>query len=397
MSDNNVNVNAAPADTQEFDLEYHLYSLLEQDAFFAAISRHVQKSKSKNVPTAGVRVTSDGNYEMIYNPDFFAKLPPKQRLGVLKHEFYHLVLEHVSERLPDTGMTKDWNIATDLSINGLIPDEIPEIGCIPGKGPFEAYPAGQTAEWYYNRIQQDKKDGKDPTGGNQPMDDHEGWGDGNAIPDEIKELAKQRLKEMMKDGAKEAEGKSNGWGNMPMEVRRDILDRINPKVNWRNVLRYFIKTSMRADKKHTLRRLNKRYPFIHPGSKVKRHAKIAISIDQSGSVSDDLLIKFFSELDNLAKLAEFTVVPFDTEVSDKLVYVWKKGAHKKAERVKCGGTDFNAPTKYVNEHQFDGHIVLTDMCAEKPVASNCQRMWMTSKEHAAHQYFTTTERVIVID
>ncbi len=395
MSEDTKNTNNADVKVEEFNLEYHLYSLLEKEAFFAAISRHVQKVKSKNVPTAGVRVTEDGNYEMLYNPDFFAKLPVIQRLGVLKHEFYHLVLEHVSERLPDTGMTKDWNIATDLSINGLIPDEIPEFGCIPGKGPFADYPAGQTAEWYYNRIQQDKKDGKDR--GGDSMDDHDGWGDGNGLPDEVKELAKQRLKEMMKDASKEANQTSNGWGNMPMNVRQDILDRISPKVNWRNVLRYFIKTSTRANKTRTLKRLNKRFPFIHSGVKVERRARIAISIDQSGSVSDELLVKFFSELDNLARLAEFTVVPFDTEVSEKLVYTWKKGTHKRAERVKYGGTDFNAPTKYVNDHKFDGHIVLTDMCAPKPIASTCQRMWMTDKANAAHQYFTTTERVIVID
>lgn len=397
MSNETKDNKAVEGKVEEFDLEYHLYSLLEKEAFFATISRYVQKSKSKNVPTAGVRITEDGNYEMLYNPDFFAKLPVNQRLGVLKHEFYHLVLEHVSERLPDTGMTKDWNIATDLSINGLIPDEIPESGCIPGKGPFAAYPAGQTAEWYYNRIQQDKKDGKDPTGGSDSMDDHDGWGDGNGIPDEIKELAKQRIKEMMKEASKEANKTSDGWGNMPMNVRQDILDRINPKVNWRNVLRYFIKTSTRAEKTRTLKRLNKRFPFIHSGVKVKRRAKIAISIDQSGSVSDELLTKFFSELDNLAKLAEFTVVPFDTEVDKNLVYTWKKGTHKKAVRVKYGGTDFNAPTKYVNEQKFDGHIVLTDMCAPKPIGSVCQRMWMTDKANAAHQYFTTTERVIVID
>lgn len=395
MSENTNNTNSPDVKVEEFNLEYHLYSLLEKEPFFAAISRHVQKAKSKSIPTAGVRVTEDGNYEMLYNPDFFAKLPPIQRLGVLKHEFYHLVLEHVSERLPDTGMTKDWNIATDLSINGLIPDEIPEFGCIPGKGPFADYPAGQTAEWYYNRIQQDKKDGKDR--GGDSMDDHSEWGEGNDLPDEVKELAKQRIKEMMKEASKEANQTSNGWGNMPMNIRQDILDRINPKVNWRNVLRYFIKTSTRANKTRTLKRLNKRFPFIHSGVKVERRAKIAISIDQSGSVSDELLVKFFSELDNLARLAEFTVVPFDTEVNEKLVYTWKKGAHKKAERVKYGGTDFNAPTQYVNEHKFDGHIVLTDMCAPKPIASNCQRLWMTDKANAAHQYFTTTERVIVID
>ena len=58
---------------------------------------------------------------------------------------------------------------------------------------------------------------------------------------------------------------------------------------------------------------------------------------------------------------------------------------------------FDAPTKYVNEHGFDGHIVLTDLMAPKPVPSKCQRMWMTTKNYAARPYFSTNERIIAID
>ena len=143
--------------------------------------------------------------------------------------------------------------------------------------------------------------------------------------------------------------------------------------------------------------MNPRYPYIHAGKKVNRTAKIAISIDQSGSVSDGLLAAFFSELGNLAQYATFTVIPFDTEVDDNLVFEWKKGQRKVWERVKCGGTCFDAPTKYVNARQFDGHIILTDLCAPKPVSSKCQRMWMASMEDVANPYFKTNERVVGID
>jgi predicted metal-dependent peptidase len=130
---------------------------------------------------------------------------------------------------------------------------------------------------------------------------------------------------------------------------------------------------------------------------VRRHAKIAISIDQSGSVDDAMLAAFFSELNKLAEIAEFTVVPFDTVVAIDKVYVWKKGKTQKTERVMRGGTCFNAPTKYVNDGNFDGHIVLTDLCAPKPIPSKCQRMWMTTKTYAARPYFQTNERIIAID
>jgi len=174
------------------------------------------------------------------------------------------------------------------------------------------------------------------------------------------------------------------------------MDRLTPKVDWKKVLRYFIKTSQRASKSSTVRRLNKRYPYIHPGRKINRQAKIAISIDQSGSVSDEMLAAFFTELNKLASLAEFTVIPFDSTVAEDKVYVWKKNETRPWERVRYGGTNFDPPTSYVNERNFDGHIILTDLMAPKPIPSKVQRMWMTTASYAARPYFQTNERIIAI-
>ena len=110
-----------------------------------------------------------------------------------------------------------------------------------------------------------------------------------------------------------------------------------------------------------------------------------------------MLAAFFSELNELAEIAEFTVLPFDSEIAEDKMYVWKRGQTRAWERVLCGGTDFNPPTKYANAHNFDGHIVLTDMCAPKPIPSACQRMWMTTKAYADRPYFETNERVIAVD
>ena len=233
----------------------------------------------------------------------------------------------------------------------------------------------------------------DGLGGADSLDSHEGFGESDGTTQEI---AKERLKDTVKKAAEEAE-KSRNWGTVSSSMRADIMDRIATKVDWRKVLRYFVKTSQRADKRSTPRRLNKRYPRVHPGKRVRRQAKIAISIDQSGSVDDGMLAAFFSELNKLAEIAEFTVIPFDTDVAENKIYTWKKGQNKKTERVLTGGTCFNAPTKYVNEHDFDGHIILTDLMAPKPIPSKCQRMWMTTKNYAARPYFSTNERIIAID
>ena len=137
---------------KKFDLNMHVARLLQQEPFFASLSRRIDKRSSNALPTAGVRVNPEtAQFEMLYNPEFFAGLTDKQRQGVLIHEFYHLVFEHVSSRKPVGVHHMMWNFATDLSINGLIGrDKLPD-GCLfPGEKDtqFENYPVGLSAERY---------------------------------------------------------------------------------------------------------------------------------------------------------------------------------------------------------------------------------------------------------
>lgn len=391
-------------ETETYDINMETYLLLRDEPFFGAISRCINKTSSGAIPTAGVKINKETQqFEMIYNPKFFLGLTQAERAAVLMHEFWHVVNEHVTGRLPAEGMTKMWNIATDLAINSHLPN-IPKMACIPTVGPFAKYPKGLSAEQYFEMLKEDEQFNKPPPqdgdgegeGSPDSFDDHSGWSENSGdIDNTTNEIAKEALKEAMKKAAEEA-NRSNNWGSVPSDVRKQIMDRLNPSVDWRKMLRYFIKTSKRCDKSSTVRRINKRFPRIHAGKKVNRIANIAISIDQSGSVNDEMLAMFFTELNELANLATFTVVPFDTRVEDSLVYVWKKGKKHVWERVMCGGTDFNAPTKYVNEGDFDGHIILTDMQAPKPIASTCSRMWMTDKQNAASPYFKTNEVVVPI-
>ena len=145
-----------------FDIQTHLFKLLEKEPFFAAISRRINKKASTSVPTAGVRVNPESaQLEMIYNPDFFNRLvddhaehvagmkaaerrsyteshrgddgqldPYVWVRGIIKHELFHIVFGHICERLPDEGMTHKWNIATDLAINSNISGELPKTACV---------------------------------------------------------------------------------------------------------------------------------------------------------------------------------------------------------------------------------------------------------------------------
>ena len=411
---------------KEFDLNTHTARLLLDEPFFAAISRRIDKRASNAIPTAGVMVNPDtAQFEMLYNPKIFEDLTDLNRTDILKHEFYHILFEHVTGRMPENVSMetaegrrnmKLWNIATDLAINSHL-NNLPEGGLIPGEGKFEDLPKGESAEWYLANMpdfeeedQGQKGDGADQEGqggqggeqGNNSgngdgipdsLDDHSGWGQ---CSNEVKEMAKERLKETVRKAAEEA-SKSNGWGSVSSSVRKDVMKMLETKVDWRKVLRFFVKSSQKADRSSSIKRINRRYAYVHPGRKANRVAKLAISIDQSGSVSDEMLAAFYSELNKLSEIATFTVIPFDTRVAEDKVYVWKKGEKRKRERVLYGGTCFNAPTEYVNKGKFDGHICLTDMCAPKPKPSKCPRMWMTDSRNGRNPYFQTNERIVIVD
>ena len=403
---------------EPFDLNKHTARLLMDEPFFAALSRQIDKRASTAIPTAGVRVNPDtARLEMIYNPEFFANMPDDHKRGILLHEFYHLVFEHVGKRLPSEGMSERWNWCTDLAINGLLRRNLlPEFALYPGEGHFEHLPAGKSAEWYMANLteedmdkikkeaQKEQGEGKgkpNPNGESMgSLDDHGEWGEAGAEGDASTEteIAKQRIKEALKKATEEA-ARGSSWGSVPAETRKRIMDSLKTTIDWKKALRYFVKTSQRSRKRSTIKRINRRYAYVHPGRRTERVANLLIAIDQSGSVSDSMLASFFSCLEDLAKIATFTILPFDTVAHEDKLTVWKKGQAKVWERVSMGGTCFNAPTDFVNAHsdEYDGMIILTDMEAPKPKPCAVKRMWGTDERGYSRPYFQTNELVLKIE
>ena len=437
-----------------FDLNQEIVKLLQDEPFFAALSRRIDKRSSTSLPTAGVRVNPDTcSYEMVYNPKFFEGLTEEQRKGVLIHEFYHLVFDHVTSRRPDGVNHTAWNVATDLAINSLITkagqyrDRLPEGACIPGENQFAEYDHYLSAEKYLELLKADGKNAEDEgkgekgeqgekgesgesgesgegqgegegegedsegagsgssdkegsgagggdEGGN--FDDHSGWDESSSTANDI---AKEKMKDALRKAAEDA-ASGRGFGSAEGQGKKLIMEAIKTKIDWRKVLRFFCKATVRADKRSTVKRINKRYPMIHAGKKVRRESKIAVCIDQSGSVSDAMLVAFYAELNKLCDIVEFDIIPFDSRVGEKHVYTWKKGQKRAWKRVMHGGTCFDAPTKYVNESRgkYDGMIVLTDMMAPKPKHCRVKRIWMTTETYAARPYFNPApEKMVVVD
>jgi predicted metal-dependent peptidase len=238
--------------------------------------------------------------------------------------------------------------------------------------------------------------GADPFGDLDSFDDHGSW---DSIPEEMRELVEGKIKNIVEKAVKHADSQANGWGNMPAELRDAIRASVSHVVDWRSVLRQFVGGLARGERATTIKRINKRYPYIHPGVKRGYVAKLLIAIDMSGSVDNTQLALFFSELESLTKKVSVSVLPFDCTADERDIYEWRKGTKVEAKRVRGGGTDFNAPTQIANDPRnrgrWDGYLILTDGECNKPVASRVKRGWVVSPGHKL--LFSTDEMAITLD
>jgi predicted metal-dependent peptidase len=396
-------------DMAKFSLSEHLVDFLWNEPFYSRILRSLNKVESTHVPTAGVSAVN-GELTLWWNRRFMAGLSKKQVRGLLKHECLHLVFGHTTERRKDPHII--WNYGTDLAINSTIPEsELPEGGLIPGNpliiteeqklqmSPehlenfmglsdlISKMPRNKTSEYYFNRLISDPKskeffDQMEASGEaiSVGFDDHDGWDD---IPDEDKEMIQGKIKEIVKDAANEANNRN--WGSISSALRQEINRLISKEIKWESLLKRFCGFSRKNERINSIRRLNKKYPGVHSGFKKNYKPSIAVYIDESGSVSNNEIERFYAELDNLSRQTDFHVYKFDTRVDESSSFHWKKNSRPVRQRNLMGGTCFNSVTKHAikNKKTFDGYIVLTDGGAPKPdnsigikrcwvLASNCE-------------------------
>lgn len=228
------------------------------------------------------------------------------------------------------------------------------------------------------------------------MDDHSGW---EVIPEHLRESVANRVTNIVEKAVRHADSQSNGWGNVPAALRESIRKSVSKIVDWRQVLRQFVGSLARGDKTSSIKRINRRYPYIHPGSKRAYAAKLLVAIDQSGSVSDQMLALFFVELAQLTKRVSVTILPFDCAASGEDITEWRRGTNPVMDRVKGGGTDFNAPTAFVNDPKnrgkWDGMLILTDGECGAPISSRIKRGWVLGP--GCKLLFATNELSISLD
>lgn len=397
----------------EGEFSHQITDLCQHEPFLSSIFMSMTRRADFRVPTAYVSVHRNGGlYDVVFgfNPTFIRSLTPMQRMGVFRHECYHVVFNHIFIRaMGDKRYSKLWNYATDLAINSIIgKHSLPEMVLLPGhrsvdpetgekaSGPYADWiataPLGKSSDYYFAELVKimHENNHTDPNQitigigggtGDGTMDNHDGWDD---IPEEVQDEIRERIRDLVEQGANAADSGGKGWGSMPSEIEKWIRQYLSREIDWRSVVKSFFGRVRSQERASTMKRINKKTPYINPGVKRKTKAKFVCFIDQSGSMSDKDIAMLFGELENFAKETEIDVYHFDTEIDVKSHTVWKKGmTFPKPHRTRCGGTDFDAVANFCNDRrnpEWSGVVILTDGYA--PVMGairNAKTLWVITE------------------
>lgn len=357
------------------------------EPFLGGVGSNTTKRPDPKVATAYVGVDPKTlEIYMGFNPYWMGSLPQEHRMGVIQHEYYHVCLSHLTGRMPANGQHRRlMNIATDLAINCFIGEnKLPDFALMPGKAPkycsdqdlsdlIKSFPKEQEAEFYFDallKLVEKKQQGKGPgeeftfelgnEDGEGTLDGHGHWGD---VPEELRDVLRDQIEGLIRNSIQRAEEKGQ-WGNMPSALQEMFKKLLTREVNWRDIVRQFLGIARTMQRMSTIKRLNKKVPYLFPGSKRKNTARFLFAIDQSGSMSDGEVIKGLSEVFSLSQEAEIDTINFDTEVDESSFKTWKRGKQHPWVRTRCGGTDFECVQRYANDPKnrgkWSGIIIYTD-------------------------------------
>lgn len=381
-----------PAEVRDIKFMNNIFlELFRNEPFLGTISMNITKIADNKAPTAYIGARPNGQSQEIimgFNPKFMMDLENNaKKMGVIKHEIYHMIFQHIFHRAcGDKNFATLDNWAKDLAINSIIgKDNLPDMCLLPGHnpidpktgkpvgGPYAEYiksaPSMKSSDHYFEELKKIYEENEDGEGqlqiavgnGMGSMDDHGKW---DELPEDVQEQIRDKVRELMGNAALEAQ-KTNSWGSVPHEIQQVISKLLSREVDWRSVLRNFIGRTRTVERNSSIRKINKKLPYIQPGVKRPMRANFVVFIDQSGSMSDQDISLLFGELESLSKEISIDVYHFDTEIDEKSHTVWKKGsAVPRPHRTRCGGTDFNAVADFMNRKdnrgKYAGCIIGTD-------------------------------------
>jgi predicted metal-dependent peptidase len=166
-----------------------------------------------------------------------------------------------------------------------------------------------------------------------------------------------------------AENSSSGRqvGSVPAEIIRLVKQLKEPKINWRNLIYNNIQSHIKSD--CSFMRWSKRSTdiILLPGRLPEDTIKVAVAIDVSGSISQDVMTLFISEIYGLmSQYASFSVTiwSFDTKINSVETFTEENKEDLLFwEPVGGGGTNIKKNFDYIKKNQLDFKtlIILTDL------------------------------------
>jgi len=338
--------------------------LLLVEPFFSVLTMEMKLIEDLTCETMWTNGESIG-----YSPTFIKNISSQELTGVLVHEIYHVMLNHMTRRkLRDP---ERWNIACDYAIN----PHVKKNGFILPAGHLynEDY-VGKSAEEIYNLLPASKSN-KSSSG----------------IPGEVRDAPKgkgmssSQVEQIWKGKMAKAMKIAKMRGSLPVELEREIGELVNGIVSWKDVLSRFIIENIRND--YNWKRPNSRYLHMGlylPKLSSKTLGTIAVIIDTSGSITQSDLNEYMSELKSILSIfngIEIQVIYVDSKVQDTQVV-----SNMDFElRIKGGGgTSFIPGYDWMEENDIDPLVTIyfTDgECNEFPDEPSFETLWMISEEN----------------
>jgi len=343
--------------------------LLLRASFFGNLATRLKLTNADEwCPTAA----TDGR-NFYYNSRFIKMLRPKEIEFLFGHEVLHCVYDHFGRR--GSRDPQLFNIANDYCVNADLKKHgvgefITSVPCL-----YDRKYEGMSSEEIYDILFENAEKIDISSLLKQLLDEHldgDADGDGDSKDGEGKgrpkltEAEKQAIRDEIKEAVLAA-AQTAGAGNLPAGVKRIIQELTEPKMNWRELLRMQLESTIKSD--YTWMRASRKgwhMDAVMPGMNLDPMIDIAVAIDTSGSIGEDMLRDFLSEIQGIMDsfpAYKIHVFCFDTEVHNPAVYTSDNlDSITEYEPGGGGGTDFDAIYNYLKEEEIEPKrlVVFTD-------------------------------------
>ena len=292
---------------------------------------------------------------LYYNRDWFAEMDLEEVKFVLAHEILHCIFDHLGRQ--EMRNHKIFNYAADFCVNGVLTRD--RIGTMPKSIPglHDTKYYGWSAEQVYDDLMKNYTVISISELGDL-LDEHlESEDDGESNPNKPK-LSKEELR-ALRDEIREAVIQSaqqcSDAGKVPVEIQRMIKDITEPKMNWRDLIRQQIQSTIKSD--FSFMRPNRKSQHLNailPGSNVDTAIDCALFFDMSGSIGTAEAKDMLSEVKGIVEeFRDYTLLlgSWDCDVHNVRTYTMEDGDEiLEYQPVGGGGTDLNCVYEYLDDN-----------------------------------------------